>query len=256
MSHMKLNYRMFGDGQPMIILHGLFGSADNWLTIGKKFAEKYSVYLLDLRNHGLSPHSDKHNYQNMTDDLNEFITEHKLENIILIGHSMGGKVSMSFAINYPDKVDKLIIVDISPKKYQHDNLSLIEAMLLLDINTLSSREQAEKFLSEKIPDKATRLFLLKNLYRKNDLSFAWRLNLNALKKNISTIEGSDIENIYLKKTLFLQGENSKYIIDSDYPLIKKLFQNSIIKKISGAGHWLHAEKPEIVFNEINLFLDN
>ncbi|MBC7476354.1 MAG: alpha/beta fold hydrolase [Candidatus Sericytochromatia bacterium] len=253
---MKLNYRIFGDGQPMIILHGLFGSSDNWLTIGKKFAEKYSVYLLDLRNHGLSPHNDNHEYQTMTDDLNEFIIDHGLENIILLGHSMGGKVSMNFAINYPDKVDKLIIVDISPKKYQHDNLLLIEAMLSLDIKAISSRDQAEKFLSEKIPDKSTRLFLLKNLYRKDDLSFAWRLNLNALKQNIITIEDSAIENIFLKKTFFLQGENSKYITDSDYPLIKKLFPNSIIKKISGAGHWLHAEKPEIVFNEINMFLQN
>lgn len=251
---MKLFFKKLGEGKPIIILHGLFGSSDNWLTISKKLADRYSIYLLDVRNHGQSPHSDDHSYQSMVEDLAEFIKDNDIEKPIIIGHSMGGKIAMNFAIDYPQVPEKIVIVDIAPKMYQHENKSNIEAMLAIDLDQVKSRDQAEKALSDKIQDRGVRLFLLKNLYRKEDLSFGWRPNLKALYENIREIEGYTTNQICLIDSLFIQGELSKYIKDEDYPLIKKVFPNSKIVKIPQASHWVHSEKPEEVYKAIIDFI--
>lgn len=252
---MNLHYRKIGEGKPIVILHGLFGSGDNWLNIAKKFSEQYSVYLPDMRNHGQSPHSNDMNYDLMAEDIFEFINTHFLKDIILIGHSMGGKIAMTFANLHPETINKLIIVDVAPKIYNHSNKELIEAMCSLDLLSVKSRDDADKFLSEKITDKTIRLFLLKNLYRKDDMSFGWRINLDSIYKNIKTIEGNENNSVYNNPTLFLQGSESKYITENDYPLIKKLFPNSLIIKIEKAGHWIHADKPENVFTAIKDFIE-
>jgi esterase len=252
---MKLFYRQIGEGPPLIILHGLFGSSDNWQTIAKKFTDYFTVYLLDLRNHGKSPHSDIHDYESMILDLYEFVTDHNLDESVLLGHSMGGKTVMKFAISYPEKIKKLIVVEMAPKIYKPKSKYLIEALLNLDLSKIETREEADIILAEKIKNKEIRQFLLKNLYRKDDLTFAWRLNLESLNKNLGSIGGYFTENdTFTKETLFLQGENSNYILPEDYPLIKRIFVNSEIVKIPGAGHWVHTDKPDLVVEAICNFL--
>lgn len=251
---MKLFYKQLGEGKPIIIIHGLFGSSDNWLTISKRLSEHYKIYLPDIRNHGLSPHSDDHNYQLMVNDIVEFINEHKIDKPVIIGHSMGGKIAMKLAIDYPDLIDKIIIVDIAPKMYQHEHKDYIETLLSINLNNVKSRDEVEKRLIDKIPDRGVRLFLLKNLYRKDDMSFGWRINLESIYRNIREIEGYTTDSTSNIKALFLQGELSKYIKDSDYSLIKSVFPNSEIIKIENAGHWLHAEKPTEVYDAMANFL--
>lgn len=251
---MKLFFKKLGEGKPLIVIHGLFGSSDNWLSISKKLAEKYTVYLPDMRNHGHSPHTEEHTYKLMVDDLHRFIQDNEIVSPSLIGHSMGGKIVMNFAIDYPQIPEKIVVVDIAPKMYQHENKQNIEALLSINLNKIKTRDDAEKILLDKIPERAVRLFLLKNLYRKDDMSFGWRLNLSALYNNIREIEGYTTEASSGIEALFIQGELSKYIQDSDYPVIKKAFPNSKIVKINGAGHWTHAEKPNEVYDAIADFL--
>ncbi|MFN8575227.1 MAG: alpha/beta fold hydrolase [Candidatus Sericytochromatia bacterium] len=253
---MKLFYRKLGIGKPIIIIHGLFGSSDNWLSISKKLSDKYTIYLPDIRNHGQSPHSSEHSYDLMVLDLLELIKDNNIEKPVIIGHSMGGKISMNFAIDYPEIVDKIIVVDIAPKMYQHENRQYIESLLAMDLEKINTRDDAEKMLIEKIPERAVRLFLLKNLYRKEDMSFGWKLNLDAIYNNIRELEGYTTDSCSKIEALFIQGELSKYILDSDYPIIKKVFPNSKIIKINGAGHWIHAEKPNEVYDLIIKFLSS
>lgn len=253
---MKLFFKKIGEGPPMIILHGLFGSGDNWLTIAKKFSDRYSVYLPDIRNHGQSPHSRNHSYNEMTNDLYQFIQDHQIVNPIIIGHSMGGKIAMNFTIDHPEIPQKIVVVDIAPKMYHHENKSYIESMLAINLDQIKSRDEAEKILTDRIPEKGVRLFLLKNLYRKDDLSFGWRLNLKSIYENLKLIEGYITDKSSDINSLFIQGELSKYIQDEDYPLIKKVFPNSKIVKIQRTGHWLHAEKPEEVYQAISDFIDS
>lgn len=254
---MKLFYKKLGEGnQALIIIHGLYGSSDNWLTISKKLAENYTVYLPDVRNHGMSPHSNEHDYDLMVNDIAELINDNIINKPVIIGHSMGGKIAMKFAIDYPELVSKIVVVDIAPKMYQHEHKDYLETLLSIDLSEIKSRDELEKNLVNKIPDRATRLFLLKNLYRKDDMSFGWRLNLESIYKNIREIEGYTTNSSSNVEALFLQGGLSKYILDSDYQIIKKVFPNSTIKKIENAGHWLHAEKPDEVYKSITDFLDS
>ncbi len=254
---MKLFYRHFGEGQPLIILHGIFGISDNWATLGKRLAEKFSVYIPDMRNHGQSPHSPTFNYISMADDLLEFIEDNQLEKPIIIGHSMGGKVAMTFALEHPDMVDKLVIVDISLRKYPGRNVhfDMISAMMAINFENITSRGEVESLLETTIPDKRIRLFVLKNLYRKTRHSFAWRLNLQAISANMESIfEGIENSSVYLGPSLFIKGGKSDYIIESDYPLIHKNFPGAVIQTIEGASHWVHADSPDELCRLFSLFL--
>ena len=259
---MKLNFRKLGDGQPLIILHGLFGSSDNWQTVGKKFSEKgFSVYLVDQRNHGHSPHSSEHNYSAMADDLFDFINDEILSSSslslspVLIGHSMGGKTAMQFALNHPEMLSKLIVVDISPKKYSGDNHDTANALMSLDLNKIKTRKEAEEKLSEKISDNRTKQFLLKNLFWIEHDKLAWRFNLKTLSEQIEKMSAGIIsENVIEKPVLFIRGEKSNYILPEDEPLIKTFFPNAEIKTAPGSGHWVHVDNPEWLFKTCMEFL--
>lgn len=253
---MKLNYKELGDGgKPLIILHGLFGSSDNWMTIGRKLSEKFHVYLVDQRNHGDSPHDDVHNYEVMAEDLEEFIESNNIENPHIIGHSMGGKTAMYFAVQHPDLYDNLVVVDIAPKAYPVHHDSILEGLCSLKLDELESRGDADKKLSEYVPEKGVRQFLLKNLTRNDKKEFEWKINLPILEKNIEVVgKGLEKRLTTEKDTLFIGGKNSNYIKSEDHIAINNFFPNARIKMVEGAGHWIHAEKPEEFLSLIEDFL--
>lgn len=235
-----------GSGRPLLILHGLFGSLDNWKTLGNKFAENYEVYLIDQRNHGKSPHSDVFDYQAMSDDLIEFVEDHYLRGTFVIGHSMGGKTVMNFA-QHCNLVDKIVIADIAPKAYPPHHIALIEAMEKIDLNSIKSRDEVDELLKEDISTPSIRKFLMKNLYWKEKRKLDWKINLPIIKENMNTIIG-EIEGERVEiPTLFIRGELSNYISDFDYSIIKEQFPNSKLETIPQVGHWLHSENPELFY---------
>lgn len=253
---MKLSFRKLGQGKPLFIMHGLFGSADNWQTLGKGFAEHFTVYLIDLRNHGQSPHVDESNYRVMSEDIKELADDEGLDKIMLIGHSMGGKVAMQFAVTHPERVEKLVVVDIGPKKYPVTNQFIIDAIDTLDLPSFKNRKEVDEKLTPLVPDFGTRQFLLKNLYWTDDQRLDWKFNYPVLKQHIKAvgevtpIPASPVE----APTLFIKGEKSDYIFPSDEKLISAMFPNSSIITIAGAGHWVHADKPQEFFKETMEFL--
>ncbi|QSE97957.1 alpha/beta fold hydrolase [Fulvivirga lutea] len=252
---MELFYRELGEGQPLIILHGLFGSSDNWLSIAKLLAEDYHVYSVDQRNHGQSPHSDDFDYPTMAKDLSDFIDQHEIEDPIIIGHSMGGKVAMQYAVNNPQNWQKLIVVDIAPKSYEVHHDQILEGLNSLDLDNLKSRGDADKELSEYVPELGVRQFLLKNLNRDNS-GFSWKINLPVLTKNIEIIgAGLDGRLSESKPVLFINGEKSGYIKEKDYSLIDEKFPGATVVTIKDAGHWVHAEKPEEFMETLTAFLN-
>ncbi len=252
---MKLFFRQLGQGKPMIILHGLLGSSDNWHSLGKLFAETFSVYLIDQRNHGLSPHSDEFNYKVLTQDLEEFIKENKIEKPHLIGHSMGGKTAMNFAVKNPDALNKLIVVDIVPKKYivRHDRL--IEGMKAIPLDEISSRAEAEVSMAGYEPDPAVRQFLLKNLSRNSEGKFVWKVNLPIIDQHLQeTGEGMIYKGTFDGPTMFINGEKSDYFKAGDEISIKKIFPQAKFISLD-TGHWVQAEKPQEFAQTVLQFLD-
>jgi len=245
---MKLFYRQTGEnGTPIIILHGLFGTSDNWLAIGKALSQTNQVFMLDQRNHGQSPWSDTFDYDAMAADLKEFIDNHRLENPMLIGHSMGGKTIMQFAMNYPDSFLKMIVVDIAPKFYPVHHALILQGLASIDLKTLKSRTEANEFLKRFEENEGVRQFLLKNLWRnpaKNN-DFEWRINLQVITKNIDII-GFELSNEHAinQSVLFIRGSESHYIQPEDERKIWELFPAYDLKTIEGTGHWVQAEKPK------------
>ncbi len=267
---MKLNYKVFGEGQPVIILHGLYGSSDNWLHIGKQLSDKNKVFLVDQRNHGNSPHSEKHNYDLLKNDLFEFIETHNIINPIIIGHSMGGKTAMFFAIEYYIIMKQLIVIDISPLSYSLKNKNrlnfefhqtIINSLLSLNIEKYNSRKDADHELTKYIDSLPLRQFLIKNLKRQKD-KFFWKINLQAIKSNVNEImkgfDNNEVNNIKIKNlpVLFIKGEKSNYIMQEDIKAIHKIFQNLTIKEINNAGHWLHVDQPKELLKFIREFINN
>lgn len=255
---MDLYYKKLGESrenEPLIIVHGLFGSSDNWHTLGKKFAEDYTVYLVDQRNHGKSPHSEEHSYDLMAEDLLELIREEQLMAVNLIGHSMGGKTVMKFAEKYEDYVNKMVVADIGPKKYESHHQEILDVLLAVNPSIISSRKDAEKILATKINNPSIRQFLLKNLYWKNPEELAWRMNVTVLDATMGNILSKEPKKEIEIETLFIRGGASNYIQDSDKDMIFDQFPNSKIKTIVGAGHWLHAEKPNEFYQLVKDFLD-
>ena len=234
----KLNYKVVGEGQPVIILHGLFGSLDNWMTLAKAWSEEYKVWILDQRNHGQSPHTDEFSYELMANDLNYFIEEYEIKNPIVIGHSMGGKTAMRFAHMFPEKLRELIVVDIAPVNYQVHHYSIIDAMESLNLADIKDRKQADMELSVSIGEFGVRQFLLKNLYRSEKNRFAWRFNLPVLKKEIVPISQWDsFDGLYQGETLFIKGGKSDYIKPDYISSIESQFPNHKLQEIPNAGHW-------------------
>lgn len=252
-----LHSQILGNGKPFVILHGFLGMSDNWKSLGIQFSEiGYEVHLVDQRNHGRSFHSDEFSYEMMAADLKKYCDEKKLTDIILLGHSMGGKTAMEFATQYPDLCSKLIVADIAPKSYPQHHQDILKALSSLDFSQIENRKGAEDVLAQYIPEQGIRLFLLKNLYRKNKDEFGLRINLPVLKEKIEEVGKSlNDDAVFKKDTLFIRGGKSGYIDDMDKPLILKHFPKAEIKTISGAGHWLHAEKPEEFFQICLDFLE-
>jgi pimeloyl-ACP methyl ester carboxylesterase len=259
---MKLFYRKYGDGPPLIILHGLFGSSDNWVTIAKKLSEQFTVILPDQRNHGSSPHSPVHDYNAMRDDLHELVTDLSLEKFFLVGHSMGGKTAIAFALRWPEMLNGLLVADISP--FRGDNSeqseynlhrSILNAMLSMDLSKVSTRTQVEEELKEKgLPDYVIG-FVMKNLQRDSH-AFSWKLNAKALLGNLGNIiKPLDRNEAFSYQVtgfpvIFIKGDNSSYLPSSDFADIQKIFPAAEFVTIKNAGHWVHADNPDEVIENI------
>ncbi len=253
---MTLNYKSFGEGYPIIILHGLFGTLDNWQTIAKKLAEHYTVYIIDQRNHGRSPHDDAFDYTVMADDLQVFMESQWIYEAHVIGHSMGGKTAMQFALNYPDLVNQLVVVDIAPKAYEGGHQTIFEALLSLDLATITSRKEANELLQQKIEDFGVRQFLLKNLTRRKEGGFKWKMNLSVIHQNYAQILSAiESEDSFDNSTLFIRGGISDYVKEEDMANIKTLFPLAELATVAEAGHWVHATAPTILLELVNNFLE-
>jgi esterase len=241
---MKLFFRTYGDGQPFIILHGLFGSSDNWLPQAKVLSAKYKVILIDQRNHGQSPHDNAFDYNVMVNDLLEFIEDYQIADPIILGHSMGGKTAMNFALKHPDKLQKLIVVDIAPRAYDLEHYIIVDGLKAIPINSITSRVEADKALSNYVHEGDTRQFLLKNLQRKAEGGFSWKINLPVISEKLSNV-GVDLQisGVFDKPTLFVRGSRSSYIRDDDRKRIKEIFLKSALVTLD-TGHWVQAEKPQ------------
>lgn len=254
---MKLFYRQFGNGKPIIILHGLFGLSDNWVSVGKLLAHNYRVIIPDLRNHGQSPHSNNFNYDAMTSDISELLDDLELSSAIVMGHSMGGKVAMQFALQYPEKTDKLIVVDMSMRQYveRQSQIEILKAIMAIDFEQVDSRSEISELLKQSITEEKVRLFIMKNLYRKTRIQLGWRPDLTAIYQNIDYIfEAISGDNVYEGASLFIHGENSDYVLKSDISQILHHFPQAIFKVVPAAGHWVHADNPDGFLKEVIAFL--
>lgn len=241
---MKLFYRKAGEGPPLIILHGLFGSSDNWFSLSKVLARYFTVYAVDQRNHGQSPHSEEFSYALLTEDLGELLEAEGLKKARLIGHSMGGKTVMNFAVRYPSRVEKLVVVDIMPKAYNLRHDHIVEGLKAVPVQSLTSRAEAERYLMEHIPDADTRQFLMKNLMRTPEGRLAWKINLPSLDRHMEDIGGSMVyEGQFTGPVLFLMGARSNYYQPGDEQLVRQYFPHYTMTTLP-TGHWVQAEDPE------------
>ncbi|MGJ8743806.1 alpha/beta fold hydrolase [Polaribacter sp.] len=255
MPNQLLHSTIKGEGKPLLILHGYFGMSDNWKTLGNDFAKNFEVHLIDQRNHGRSFHADEFNYEVLVEDLHNYMVHYQLENVYIIGHSMGGKTAMLFAVTYPELVKKLIIVDISPREYQPHHNAILAGLNSVDFSLQNSRKLVEEKIAALIPEFGVRQFLLKNVYWKEKGLLAYRFNLESLTENNPEIgealpSFTDFEN----ETLFLKGQKSNYITQDEEAIIEAHFPNSKIVEIANAGHWLHAENPKDFYKEVINFL--
>jgi esterase len=261
---MKLFYRSMGSGKPLVILHGLLGMSDNWITIGKSLAEHYHVWIPDQRNHGRSPHHPVHTYRLLAEDLKAFLHEHSIGNPVVIGHSMGGKVAMQFASMYPIITESLVVVDIAPISYLEragargsEHRIILGAMSNMDMKSLKTRAEAEERLSQAIPSARIRQFILKNLNRNEHGEFTWLCDVPVLLDSLEEIMGSTGHTMpsgIASKTLFIRGALSDYILPEDEQMIHASFPAAEIKIVPGAGHWVHAEQPAAFLEAILDFL--
>lgn len=241
---MNLFYRQTGNGKPLIILHGLFGSSDNWYSLAKEFSRSFSVFLVDQRNHGQSPHTDEMNYALLAEDLAAFIEQQSLDQPYIIGHSMGGKAAMNFAVKYPERLSRLIVVDIVPKPYPVHHDKILEGLKSIPLTALESRSKADELLSAYVPEPEVRQFLLKNLSRNQEGGFDWKINLKSLDEHIEDLgAGMQFEGQFTGSTLFITGERSNYFQPGDEALIRSFFPNAKFTTLD-TGHWVQAERPE------------
>lgn len=248
---MQLHFQQLGQGRPLILLHGLFGSADNWRMIASHFSQHYQVISVDLRNHGRSPHSDSQQYSQMADDLLELCDALKLDSVHLLGHSLGGKVAMQFATQYPARVDQLIIVDMAMRAYADEHTELMNAMVAVDLSTMQSRAEVDQALSSRIPNAMVRQFLLMNII-KTAGGLQWRINLPALKANYPALQQA-VSASFNKPSLFIRGEHSHYVQNDDIEQIKLHFNQATFTSLA-TNHWVHAEQPQAFIETVAQFL--
>lgn len=250
---MKLNHKKLGSGQPVIVLHGLFGMLDNWQSIGKELANNFEVWLVDQRNHGRSPHNGTHTYDAMAQDLIKLIEDQSITNPVVVGHSMGGKTALRAAQLIPQKLAGVVSVDMGVKAYPIHHDSIVEALESVPIESISSRAEAEKFLKKKIDEFGVRQFLLKNLHRESEGTYTWRFNLPVLAESLPKIVAALPAEPVEVQALFLYGSKSNYVLPADREELQDLFPNSSFQSIE-AGHWLHAEQPEQTIDAIIKFV--
>ena len=237
----------------LIVLHGLFGSATNWRSIARQLSDQFEVFALDLRNHGASFWADSMDYPDLAADVAGFIEKHGLGAVNIIGHSMGGKTAMTLALNQPELVAKLLVVDIAPVGYEHSHAPFIDALLALDLDTLSNRSQADEALRDAVPEDGVRLFLLQNLVQQ-DGRFRWRINFPALREAMPTlVDFPTLDTHFKGPALFLYGANSDYVLPQHHDAIKRYFPNAQRQSVPGAGHWLHAEQPALMVETARRF---
>lgn len=262
----NLHYTKTGTGCPLIILHGLYGSGSNWHTYSQKLSKHFCVYLPDQRNHGNSQHSDIHSYEAMTTDLGSFMDSLGIEKACLIGHSMGGKVAMNFSLQNPERVHKLVVIDIALRSYQDDfdhqpslqkavHTKIVEALSSLDLDFIESREEADRHMARYLPQRAIRQFLLKNLKRKSDGTFYWGLNIEAVRKNLGEVLSAiDTRGkTFTNPVLVINGKQSGYINEQDKQDFREAFPIVKIEDLE-AGHWVHAEQPALLTKHLMDFL--
>ncbi|MBE0557913.1 MAG: alpha/beta fold hydrolase [Proteobacteria bacterium] len=252
---MKLFSQIYGTGPPLIILHGLFGSLDNWHSLSKRFGEHYCVFAVDQRNHGRSPHSDILTYEAMREDLREFYTDQGLSQAFLLGHSMGGKTAMGFALAFPNLVLKLVVVDIAPRAYPPHHDHLFDALCDLDLSRYHTRREVDDALGERIPSVTVRRFLMKNLKRAHDGKFSWKMNLPVIRANYDEVNHEVWDDrAFPNSALFIRALSAEYITESDEGPIRALFPKARISAFD-AGHWIHAESPEPFYQTVRDFLE-
>jgi len=256
---MKLFFRKAGTGKPLIILHGLFGISDNWAALSKLWSQYFTVYTVDLRNHGQSPHNEEWNYKAMSEDIIELIGDEKLHDVTVLGHSMGGKVAMRLAIDYPMALSKMIVADIAPRQYAPNNTEVIQALNKVNLDEVASRKEVELILREDLHEEGTVQFLLKNLHwvesASEEKKLAWRFNLDVITRNIHEVYAAILPPLICEtESLFIRGERSPYIMPEDEADIAVLFPNSKVITIPDAGHWVHADQPFPVYEEVMKFV--
>jgi pimeloyl-ACP methyl ester carboxylesterase len=251
---MLLHYKELGEGKPLVILHGLFGTSDNWQTHAKKLGEYYRVIVVDQRNHGHSPWSEDFTYEHLADDLERLIIHLEIDQFTLIGHSMGGKTAMYYSQKYPTRLEKMVIVDIGIKKYPMHHNEIIKGIKSLDLTTISSRSAAEQAMIPFVDSYGVRQFLLKNLYWVEKGKLAWRMNVDVLEREMEEIL-APIPNIEVwTPTLFLRGAMSNYILDEDWDAIEEIFPDATLETIENAGHWVHSEQPDEFIEKVLGFI--
>ena len=250
---LKLYSQSYGAGQPLIILHGLLGASGNWHTLSRNvFGKHFQVFTLDLRNHGRSPHDDRFDFPSMVEDVRAFMRDENLSSAHVLGHSMGGKVAMLLALNYPELVDHLIVADIAPRAYPPHHMHILNALRDLDLPAYTSRTQIDEALSVNIKELGVRQFLMKNLSSNGAGGYVWKMNLPAIYDNYTKINVEvSTTNVFTGPVLFIKGGRSNYITDKDVPAIETLFPAAAVQTIPGIGHWVHAEAPK-AFSEMVL----
>jgi esterase len=265
---MELFFRRLGTGKPIVILHGLYGSSDNWYTIGRALADQYEVFIPDQRNHGNSPHLPDHDYNVLSEDLNNFFIQHSLNRAVILGHSMGGKTALAFGLKHPEKVEKMIVVDISPFGYDEKSApevisheQIMRSLMTIQPESLKGRQDADNKLHKHIRSEPVRQFLLKNLKRNSEGVFYWAMNLPVLQQHLADIYATimpsqqtrprDIPDFPL---MFIKGKNSGYLRKEEFDQIRHFFPHAELAEIAGAGHWVHAEQPEEFLKRIRNFI--
>lgn len=253
---LNLFSRILGEGsQHLVILHGLLGSADNWQTLGKRYAEDFTVHLVDARNHGRSPHSEDHSYDLMAADLLEYLNSHGISKAHLLGHSMGGKTVMAFAEKHPERVSKLIVADIAPRAYTPHHGPIFDALLSTDPSSANSREEVQAILESQLGNEPTLVpFLMKGLYRVKEGGYNWRFNVETLSKTLSSVTEEINLTVSTIPTLFIRGLNSNYVGDEELERMENFYMQLETADIEDAGHWLHAEKHDEFFEITSEFL--
>ncbi len=252
-----LHSKVLGKGEPLLILHGFLGMGDNWKTLGNSFAENYQVHLIDQRNHGRSFHTEDFSYELLVEDLLAYMDHYALERAHLLGHSMGGKTAMLFAVTHPERMRKLVVADIAPKYYPPHHQFILQALHAVDFSIVDSRNDIDEIFKKFIPEQGIRQFLLKNVYRKDKQELAYRFHLESLEENIEEIGvGLPPREVFDGEVLFVKGANSGYIAPEDESLIQAHFPKSRIVVIPDAGHWLHAENPAEFYRAVAVFLEN